>query len=208
MLIAAAATYKWFYPTYSYRYRLTINIETDGKLHSGSSVIEVIWYAHFLPELVSFSPELRGEAALVDLGPRGVVVATLFAKDWGWHNTNAGWGALWLVPRAFGVKDSIDRLPEIERLRGKRELGPNNLPRLLWFSDPKDPHTAKTILVNDIASVLGPSARFAGAFVEMTSDPLVIDIRQKLPWVDLYPDTNRLYLPNDLDIGSYLFIGS
>src|SRR3954447_18152043 len=103
VLVAALAVYRWFYPTYSYRYRLTINIETDGRLHSGSGVVEVTWYAHFLPELVSFSPELRGEAALVDLGPRGVVVATLLAKDWGWHNTNAGWGALWLVPRAFGV---------------------------------------------------------------------------------------------------------
>ncbi|WP_426437213.1 hypothetical protein [Bradyrhizobium genosp. P] len=66
-LVAAFATYKFFYPTYTYRYRLTVNIEADGKLHSGSSVVEVIWYAHFLPELVSFSPELRGQAALVPL---------------------------------------------------------------------------------------------------------------------------------------------
>jgi hypothetical protein len=208
VLVAAIAVYKWFYPTYSYRYRLTINIETDGKLHSGSSVVEVIWYAHFMPELVSFSPELRGQAALVDLGSRGVVVATLVAKDWGWHNTDAGWGALWLVPRAFGVKDAIDGLSAVARLRGKRELGLNNLPRLLWFSNPQDPHTAKTILVDDIASVLGQSARFAGASVEMTRDPLVIDIRQKLPWVDLYSDTNRLYLPNNLDIGRYIFVGA
>ncbi|WP_143271553.1 hypothetical protein [Bradyrhizobium mercantei] len=208
VFVAAVAVYQWAYPTYSYRYRLTIDIETDGKLHSGSSVVEVIWYAHLMPALVSFSSELRGQAALVDLGPRGVVVATLVANDWGEHNTNAGWGALWLVPRAFGVEDTIDGLPAVTRLRGKRKLGLNNLPRLLWFSNPQDPHTAKTILVDEIASVLGPSARFAGASVEMTSDPLVIDIRQKLPWVDLYPDTNRLYLPNNLAIGSYMFIGA
>jgi hypothetical protein len=207
VFVAAVTVYKWLYPTYSYRYRLAIGIETDGELHSGSSVIEVIWNAHFLPELVSFSPELRGQAALVDLGSRGVVVATLVAKDWGWHNTNAGWGTLWLVPRAFGVDDTIDGLPAVAHLGGKRELDLNNLPRLLWFSNPQDPHTARTILVDDIASVLGPSVRFAGASIEMTSDPLVIDIRQKLPWVDLYSGTNRFYLPDRLDIGRYMFIG-
>jgi len=211
MLVAAAATYKWFYPTYSYRYRLTINIETDGKLHSGSSVIEVIWYAHLLPELVSFSPELRGEAAIVDLGPRGVVVATLIAEDWGWHNTNAGWGALWLVPRAFGVRDSNEGLPDLVRLGGKRELAFDNLPRFLWFSNPQDPTTAKVLFVNDIPSAFGPSAHFAGASVEITSDPIVIEIRQKLPWLkpleEKPPGHNIIYLPNKLGINRYMFIG-
>jgi hypothetical protein len=207
VLVAVVAACRFFFPTYSYRYRLTINIETDGKLHSGSSVVEVSWSPFFLPNY-HFNPELGGQGALVDLGPRGVVVATLVANDWGWHDTNAGWGAFWLVPRAFGVEDTNDGLPAVAHLRGNRELSLNNLPRLLWFSNPQDPNTAKTILVDDIPSLLGPSVRFAGASVEMTSDPLVIDIRQKLPWVDSYSDTNRLRLPNKLDIGRYMFIGA
>ncbi|WP_375787738.1 hypothetical protein ACE10Z_09790 [Bradyrhizobium sp. Pha-3] len=211
MLVAAFAIYKFFYPTYTYRYRLTVNIEADGKLHSGSSVIEVIWYAHLLPELVSFSPELRGQAALVDLGERGVVVATLTADDWGWHNSNAGWGAFWLVPRAFGVRDSNGGLSKLANLRGKRELVLDNLPRLLWFSNPRDPTTAKTILVDDIASVFGSSAKFAGASVEITSDPLAINIRESLPWIRSLENKpageDRIYLPNKLSIGRYMFIG-
>ncbi len=58
VLIAAVATYKFFYPTYSYRYRQTINIEADGKLHSASSVVEVSWSALFLPDY-HFNPEGR-----------------------------------------------------------------------------------------------------------------------------------------------------
>lgn len=210
VLVAAVATYKFFYPTYSYRYRLTINIEADGKLHSASSVVEVSWSAFFLPDY-HFNPELGGQAALVDLGSHGVVVATLTAEDWGWHNSNAGWGALWLVPRAFGVRDSNDGLPELANLHGKRKLALDNLPRLLWFSNPQDPTTAKTILVDDIPSVFGPSIRFAGAFVEITSDPLVIDIRQKLPWITSLEKKpageNIIYLPDKLGIGRYMFIG-
>lgn len=141
VFVAAITAFKWLYPTYSYHHRLTINIETDGKLHSGSSVVEVIWYTHFMPELVSFSPQLRGQAALFDLGPRGVVVATLFAEDWGWHNTNAGWGKLLFLAHLALMTASTD-CPQwrvcLENVR--------NLPRVLWFSSPQDPRTAKTIL--------------------------------------------------------------
>ncbi|WP_407167340.1 hypothetical protein [Bradyrhizobium sp. ORS 111] len=210
VLVAAFATYKFFYPSYTYRYRLTVNIETDGKLHSGSSVVEVVWHAHVLPELVSFSPELRGQAALVDLGEHGVVVATLTADDWGWHNSNAGWGALWLVPRAFGVRDSNEGLSKLVNLHGKRELALDNLPRLLWLSNPRDPTTAKTISIDDIPSDFGSSAKFAGASVEITSDPLVANIREALPWITSLegkPAGNDRIYPNKLSIGRYMFIG-
>jgi hypothetical protein len=61
-------------------------------------------------------------------------------------------------------------------LRGKRKLAFDNLPRFLWFTNPQDPTSATTLLVDDI------SARFAGAFVEITSDPLVIDVRGSRHW--------------------------
>jgi hypothetical protein len=53
---------------YTCRYRLIVNIEVDGKLHSGSSVIEVTW--HGGPEIGDvgpYSPTMRGQAALVEL---------------------------------------------------------------------------------------------------------------------------------------------
>jgi hypothetical protein len=182
-LAALMAAYKYFYPTYSYRYRLTVNVEVDQVLHSGSSIIEVTWYAHFLPELVSFSSELRGQATLVDLGNRGVVAATLInGEDYGPAKDGA-WGAVWIAARAFGLDSTIDQLPRLPNLSGKRVLAPDDLPRFLWFSNPQDPATARKILVQEFPTVLGPPVRFAGASVEITSDPIVIDIRSKLPWL-------------------------
>jgi hypothetical protein len=59
--------------------------------------------------------------------------------------------------------------------------------------------------------VFGPSARFAGAFVEITRDWLVIDIREKLPWIKSLEHKpagkDRIYLPNKLWMGRYMFIG-
>ncbi len=41
LIAAAVIWYKWNFPTTSYRYRLTVAVEVDGQIHSGSSVIEV-----------------------------------------------------------------------------------------------------------------------------------------------------------------------
>jgi hypothetical protein len=197
------------YPVYAYRYRLTVNFELDGKVHSGSSLIEIGWQEGIkLGDSGGFAPMIRGQAPVVDLEDRGVVIATLIAEDWGWHNSNAGWGTLWLVPSVTRGGGDPAMLPT---LRGKRKLAFDNLPRFLWFSNPKNPTTAKTLLVDDIPSVFGPSARFASAFVEITNDPIVIDIRQKLPWIKALEERARgegvLYLPNKLGISRYMFIG-
>lgn len=210
-LVAVVAAYKYFYPTYSYRYQLTMNVEVDGVLHSGSSIIEVTWYAHFLPELVSFSPELRGQAALVDLGDRGVVVAALINGETYGPAKDGASGAIWIAARAFGLDSTIGELPRLSELRGKRELSLNNLPRFLWFSNPRDPMTARNVRVQDFASALGPSARFAGASVEITSEPIVINIYDKLPWLKSLeqspPGDKVIYLQDKFPIMRAMFIG-
>jgi hypothetical protein len=209
---ALVAGYMLTYPVYAYRYRLTINIELDGKVHSGSSVIEIGWQEGIkLGDSGGFAPIIRGQAAVVDLGDRGVVVATLInGESYGPANDGA-LGAQWIAPRAFGQDTNADAIPDLPKLRGKRVLESNNLPRFLWFSNPQDPTTAKILRVQDVPTVFGPSARFAGASVEITNDPIVIDIRERLPWLKSLdrkrPEPDPIYLPNDLAITRYLFVG-
>lgn len=78
ILLSPIATYKFFYPTYTHRYRLTVNIDADGKLHSGSSVIEV--QRIYQPKIAvqsRYHIEVVGVSPVVSLGSRGVVVAAL-----------------------------------------------------------------------------------------------------------------------------------
>lgn len=209
---ALVAGYRYKYRDYSYRYRLTVNIEVDGKVHSGSSVIEVKWRGGpVVGDGGPFGPSVKGQAALVDLGDRGVVVATLLnGEDYGPAKDGA-LGALWIAPRAFGTDTNAETIPHLPELQGKRDVGLDNLPRFLWFSDPQDPATAKKLLVQDISTIFGPSARFAGATVEITNDPIVIDINQKLTWFqswsDQYRDRGPMYLQNNLALSRYMFIG-
>ena len=206
------AGYWYKYPNYTYRYRLTVNIEIDGKVHSGSSVIEVTWSKHpELPNAGSFSPILRGQAAMVDLGERGVVVATLINGESYGPAKDGALGALWVCAEAFGNRSTYEEIPSLPKLRGKRDLALDKLPRFLWFSNPQDPTTAKILLMRDIPSIFGPSARFAGASVEITSDPIVIDINRKLTWFqswsDHYRDRGPMYLQNNLALSRYMFVG-
>jgi hypothetical protein len=120
-------------------------------------------------------------------------------------------GALWIAAEAFGNHSTYEEIPNLPKLLGKRDLALNNLLRFLWFSNPQDLTTAKKLLVQDIPSIFGPSARFAGASVEITSDPITIDLREKLPWIKSLEGrplgTPPIYLSNKLTITRGLFIG-
>jgi hypothetical protein len=209
---ALVGGYWYKYPNYSYRYRLTVNIEIDGKVHSGSSVIEVKWRGGpAIGDGGPFGPSVKGQAALVDIGDRGVVVATLINDESYGLAKDGALGALWIAPRAFGKETNAEGIPKLPELRGKRDLALDNLPRFLWFSNPQDPTTARKLIVQDIPAIFGRSARFAGASVDITSDPIVIDIRGKFSWLkpleDKPPGNDIIHLPNGLGINRYYFIG-
>jgi hypothetical protein len=209
---ALVVGYRYKYPDYTYRYRLTVNIEVDGKIHSGSSVIEVKWRGGpVVGDGGPFGPSVKGQAALVDLGDRGVVVATLITGESYGPAKDGALGALWIAAEAFGNHSTVQEIPNLPNLRGKRDLAQTKQPRFLWFSNPQDPTTARKLLVQDIPAVFGPSARFADAFVEITSDPIVIDIRQKFAWLKPLEDkpalSNIIYLQNGLALSRYMFVG-
>jgi len=211
-IAALVVGYKHKYPDYSYRYRLTVNIEVEGNIHSGSSVIEVTWLGGSgIGEGGRFGRSVKGQSPLIDLGDRGVVIATLISNENYSPGKNRALDVLWITPRAFGIETNEEEIPRLPELRGRRDLALDNLPRFLWFSNPQDPTTAQRLLVQDIPATFGASARFAGASVEITNDPIVIDIRQKFSWLkpleEKPPGENVIYLPNKLGINRYLFIG-
>jgi hypothetical protein len=177
------------YPTYSYRYRLTLAIEVDGKVHTGSSVIEIIWSTGpTLGDVGPYHPSVRGQAALIDLGERGAIITALVAPS---HDERGsivwpeGVSALWLVPFAFGKGRNNDELPQLHQLSGHKDLAAENMPRLIWFANLTDPKTARRLKPSDIPSLFGSSARISAAYVEITRDPIVIDIDKKLPWYEI-----------------------
>jgi hypothetical protein len=123
---------------------------------------------------------LLGQAPVIDLGDRGIVIASLSAG--GNHNTGdeGAIDALWICAMAFGSDSSYNELPKLPRLTGRRDLQPNGWPRLILLPNRSDPNTLRTFGPAGTEKIFGPGAHFTSAFVEITSDPVVISIKNFL----------------------------
>jgi hypothetical protein len=181
LIIAVVAIYRINFPTYSYRYRLQLTVSVDEKLYTGSSVIEVVWKCG--PQITGLgrcAPYLGGQATVIDLGALGIVVAALHSG--GSVDPEKSIDAVFLCANAFGNGSSGDELPALPRLTGRRALSLSNLPRLVWFPSPADMNSARKITVENFANVINATARFTEAFVEISRDPIIVDIPTRLPW--------------------------
>jgi hypothetical protein len=189
VLVGAGLTYLYWQirpEVFAYRYRLHLAISIDENVSTGSSIVEVTWqcgrsYGNKHDELGPCYPSLGGQAALVDLGPRGVV-ATLHTGENIEPVPDGAISAVWLCGNAFGNSSTNKELPALPQLVGRRNLIPSNFPRLVWFPKPADPGTALKVTVQNIAAIIDPTARITEAYVEITRDPVAIDIPDKLPW--------------------------
>jgi hypothetical protein len=192
IVLVGCTVFKLTFPTDSYRYRLQVSLSINEKIYTGSSVIEVTWECGpKITGLAQCAPSLGGQAAVIDLGSRGVVVATLRTGENIVPIPDGAVDAVWLCANAFGNRSTTKELPALRHLTGRRDLSPSNLPRLIWFANPADMKSAQRVTVLNVASVLDPTARFTEAFVEITKDPIVVDIAKKLPW---YSEFRRLQI--------------
>lgn len=202
--------YKLVYPDYSYRYRLALTVVVDGQAHTGSSVIDVKWIGG--PRIsdrgaYGAHARVRGQAVFVDLGERGALVASI-----GGGGAPDALGAQFLCSYAFGNDSSDDKLPLLAAMKGRRDLRPGGWPGLIWFSNPRDPATARRVQHDHLPAELEPTARITEAFVEITDAPIVIDIPAKLPWfqawVDNYRQRGPIWTDNELStLYPTMFVG-
>lgn len=180
-IIGAFALYKLSYPTYSCRYRMTVTVEVEGQLRSGSSVIE--YWMSKQPRLPIFNPYqtgVSGEAVFVDLGEQRNVVALLAS---GLNAEKAGYPE-GVIRSHFTKPNDFDRYAaSLSSLRGSWELSSGDLPTLVTFSNASDPATIKVIRADQLEQVFGPGVRWRGVRIEMTTEAVTNEIESRLPWV-------------------------
>lgn len=166
------------FPSYTYRYRMTVEVQVDGKICSGSSVIQVRVTKQ--PQVLNQAVEMHavsGEAAFVDLGEGRNVIALLAsgpnARDLNYPS--------YIVQVAFGMPsgDDVRKLP---MLRGSRSLSSDRLPAFVTFTNLSDPETARIVRPDEFSTVFGPDVRLKDVRLEMTDDPVTRMIERRFPW--------------------------
>ncbi len=197
-IIAAAVIWRSVEsPTYTHRFRLTIEAEVEGQVRRGSGVIEVrvTDYKVGMPGAKGTHARVLGEAVFLDLGKGRNVLAAL----------------------GTGPRDSIDGFAELTRaafmpvhpglsyrdvpnLTGVAPLTEQQVPTLVTFSNLRDPKTARVIAPDEFEEVFGSDVRFTRAFVEMVpagswpfnriggqaalaGEPITRGLDKKLPWL-------------------------
>lgn len=175
-IAAVVGLYKFKYPTYTYRYRMTVEVDAGGEIRSGSSVIEVTVtrVPQITTEVGPFERSAQGQAVFIEL-PAGKNIVALLAS--GETGERRGY-PLDIVPRVF----KVNKVEDLPKLRGRRELAPDQMPTLVTVADPADAKTAQVVKLSSIDGLLG--AHLRSISVEMTTDPLTApDIELHLPFL-------------------------
>jgi len=188
--------------TESYRYKLTLAVNTPDGVKRGSSVAEVVFWNVLIPER-GIMQKLRGEALYLDLGAGKRPLIALrtnqlrsqrarndaeFQKAIRWTRD---WGpGVMILSELYGrpSADFMDDVRRISRMRGPRKIAPTDLPDLVTFADISDPNSVIEVDPENLQATLGPNITWNEITLEMTDEPITAGIRTKLPWLATYYD--------------------
>jgi hypothetical protein len=182
----------------SFRYKLTLAVNTPDGVRKASSVVEVTFWDVSFPAKGTMH-KLRGEALYLDLGVSNRPLIALLthrlhlkygtAIRWG---SEAGPDVSWL-DKLYGAvpsQDFLDDVPRIAAMRGPHKIIPEDLPDLVTFTDPKDPSTVIEVNPNNLQATVGAGISWNEITLECSDQPITRSIEQKLPWLHEYFEKN------------------
>lgn len=179
----------------SWRYKMTVEVETPEGIKTGSAVREVT--------VVKPTPEIQGlydtkvtvdgEAVVVDLGKRGILFALLSGYDMGPDNAyQVVFNSLSGPPGLS--EEGIEYYKNLKNI--KATLKPENYPFLVTFLDKKNPKTIKMIhemkwdgtypmhykiFADHSEEIFGKGVHVKDIKIEMTNEPVTKIIDKYMP---------------------------
>ena len=194
--------------SWSWRYKMTVEIETPEGVKTGSAVREVnIDYKAVGWSEINNKPhytakkKFNGEAIIVDLGERGKLFALMGNR--GYTDIFNGLGR---VPH-YSEYDFVENLPSGDSFSFNPLKNPGG-PRMVMFKDVNDPSSVKPVMIwermkdckddicfylaeNNMEKLFGKGVRLKSIFVERTRDKITWKIHEILPWINEY--NNKLF---------------
>lgn len=181
--LAALLLFWWVTAPTTYRYKLTVEVETPEGLRTGSAVRQVSWTKgmKITPEADTATMTHKGEAAIVDL-PGGRTLFALMSPD-GQETPMLAFGSARQSRRS-------DRSIKILTPPAKPEpvYGKSGYPRLVMFRDIKDPKTVEKVDPTNFAASFGAGYRLKRITAQIVDEPVARDLKNILPWIIEYRD--------------------
>jgi hypothetical protein len=187
-------------PSETYRYKLTLSVDTPEGVKTGSNVVELNYFSVHFPAQGAMH-DLRGQALYLDLGSgRRPLIALLthIRRDdevaQNGHLYRYRWSgdspSTVLADTCLSDAEKLDWMEMAKRLKEHchrpAPILPGDLPDLVTFADVKDP---KSVIVVDpfhLTATLGAGVAWRSLTLEVTDEPLTRGIDEHLPWVREY----------------------
>ncbi len=197
------------YPTRTVNFRMTYEVETPEGLKTGSGILAATWERinGFIGH--SFLGGTKGEAVVVDLGPRGTLYALLSTPS-----RPGGDGHVSMLIHVFDIADTTARheaqsVHNFAALSGRRELTYDqpwivtsggqkiappgrtmawDLPILVRFKDEADPRTVEAVDPANLAATFGAGVSLKRVIIETTKEFVTTGIQNRLTWLGPYPE--------------------
>lgn len=170
----------------SFRFKMTVEVETPQGLRTGSSVMEVsaAKTTKILPEQNAVSTIFKGEAVLVDL-PGGPLIALVSDIGSGYSLASAAVKSFDPLTGPEGkYVASIGKLGEPASLGRSVLIG--DYPELVRFRNIRDPKTVELVDPNDLAKSFGAGVKLRRIMLTVVDGPVTVGIEQRLPWLVRY----------------------
>lgn len=165
---------------WSYRYRLTVEVEDHGVLRTGSSVIEVVRDKGYN----GIGGKARGEAVTVDLGNGDMLFAILKG-----HRGGEDWPLTmphYAFAKELGGSNMVDEstLAKLEAMTGHSAvLDVAEYPMFVRFQNLSDPSSVEEVHPENLSASFGSGITLQRVSVEITDDPLSTGLVARLPWL-------------------------
>jgi len=195
LIIVVVVAYSIAFASATVRWRLTLEVESNGQRKIGAGVTEVTYSKN--PQLLGASAAqtiaVDGEAVSVDLGERDALFALLTP---GRHPRS---GPEYIIPVLFGVTTGgfgPEDFGRIGALSGRREVPFELLPLMVRLRNVNDPKSAELFDPNRPSDSLEHGLKLTRATIEIvpsgvwplnvfgiTGVPISRRIQTKLPWL-------------------------
>jgi hypothetical protein len=192
LLLAAVGLQGCSTSDYTYRYKLTLSVQTPDGIKTAFNVVEVDSYDGFYLYRASRTG-ITGEAVYLDLGPNRPPLIALLTN---YSNTFFGERPVghWfndrptnVLGRLYGITrrqySSSGFVAVVAKQRGTKEIEVVDLPNLVTFTNPADPKTVVAVDSENLSSTLGTGIRWHRMTIEITDDPVTTGLEKKLPWL-------------------------
>jgi hypothetical protein len=185
VLVGVSVAYcQHFWFPYTWHQKMTVEVEANGQLYSGASVVKVsVRESDPVTKGLGFSLQFgaKGEAAFVELPGSRYLFALL---DGGPPDSG---------PQTNAVNIFKDRLPQsgeerfeiLSKSRFKTDIPRSHYPLLVTFTDIHDPKTVQKVDPDNLGATFGPGVSLKRITLEITDEPVTEGkIEQVLGWLD------------------------